>query len=255
MNTNSNSYTFIYASVLVILSAAALAFVSEVLKPVKQSNINTEKRLNILTSAHLATDAAGAPNKNGYVANQFEKYITNAYVVNGNGEVVSGNAFDTEMKQQYELLKEMAVAAPDVQNNLKKELRLPVFECSLDNGTLLYIVQCYGSGLWGPLWGYIALRDDCNTIHGAVFDHKGETPGLGSDIATAKYAQQFDGKMLFDTDGRFVSIAVVKGGTKPNDKHAIDAISGGTLTSNGLQDMLFSCLEAYTPFFNIKSKQ
>ena len=243
MNTNSNTYTFIYASVLVVLVAAVLAFVAGSLKTKQQSNIDTEKRLHILQSAHLATEAAKASNKNDYVASQFEQYITRSYVVDYRGEITDGNAFDIEMKQQYELLK----------HKLKQELRLPVFECTLDDGTLLYVVPCYGLGLWGPIWGYVALKDDCNTIYGVVFDHKGETPGLGSQIATEKYARQFVGKQIFDKD-KFVSVSVVKGGARPNDLHAVDAISGGTITSNALQSLLFMSLEAYIPFFEIKTK-
>jgi len=244
MNTNSNTYTFIYAAILVILSATALAFVSEALKPIQKEQIDTEKRLNILYSAHLAKDAAGMPNKNSYIATLFEKHITNSYVIDYKGNVIEGDAFHIEMKEQYEVLKK---------RGRTQGLRLPVFECTLDDGTLLYVVQCYGPGLWGPLWGYVSLRDDCNTIHGAVFDHKGETPGLGDEIATPKFARQFDGKMLFD-HGRFVSVSVVKGGAKAGDKHGVDAVSGGTITSNFLQEMLFQSLEAYIPFFEKKSK-
>ena len=244
MNTNSNSYTLLYAAVIVILSAMALAYVSESLKPMQKSNIATEKRVNILSSAHLAKDAANVPNRVNYVAAQFEKYITKSYVVDYRGNLVSGDAFETEMKKQYEVIKEKQT----------KKLRLPVFECTLDDGTLLYIVQCYGPGLWGPIWGYVSLHDDCNTIYGAVFDHKGETPGLGDEIGTAKYHAQFKGKKLFE-NGRFVSISVVKGGAKHGDIHAVDAVSGGTITSNALQELLFSSLEAYVPFFKNKSKQ
>ena len=252
MNTNSNSYTFVYAAIIVVVAASALAFVSEVLKPIQQSNIATEKRLNILSSAHLAADAAKVPNKNDYVAHQFEKYITQSYVVNYLGSTVEGDAFEVDMKQQFDLIK--AIAASDMQTaeRLKVELKLPVFECSLENGKLLYIVQCYGLGLWGPLWGYISLEEDCNTIYGAVFDHKGETPGLGAEISTQTYSSQFVGKRLFDND-HFVSVAVVKGGAKAGDIHAVDAVSGGTITSNGLQQMLFHSLEVYVPFFHLKS--
>ena len=245
MNTNSNTYTFLYAAVLVILSATALAFVSEALKPIQKDQIDTEKRLNILYSAHLAQDAAGMPNKNNYIAAQFEKHITNSYIVDYKGNIIEGDAFHLEMKEQYEILKKTGPT---------KDLRLPVFECTLDDGTLLYVVQCYGPGLWGPLWGYISLKDDCNTIYGAVFNHKGETPGLGDEIGTQKFARMFDGKMLFN-NGRFVSISVVKGGAKPGDKHAVDAVSGGTITSNFLQDMLYQSLEAYLPFFKNQSKR
>ena len=243
MNTNRNTYTFIYASVLVVIVAALLAYVSGSLQERQQRNIDTEKQLNILSSAHLATDAANASNKISYVTALFKKHVRNAYVVNYKGEVVDGDAFETEMKTQYELMKEAR----------KEELRLPVFECTLDNGTLLYVVPCYGQGLWGPIWGYIALRDDCNTLYGAVFDHSGETPGLGSQIATPKYVRQFVGKTIFEHD-RFVSISVVKGGAKPDDAHAVDAISGGTITSKALEKLLFTSLEAYVPFFENQNK-
>jgi len=229
MNTNSNTYTFIYAALMVVVVASALAFVATALKPVQQSNIDTEKRLNILLSAHLAADAGHAANKNSYVANQFEKYVTRSYLVNSKGDVVDGDAF------------------------FNRELQLPVFECTLDNGEKIYVVEVSGQGLWGPIWGYVSLRDDGNTIYGAVFDHKGETPGLGAEISTAQYAAQFVGKTLFE-NGRFVSVSVVKGGAKAGDVHAVDAVSGGTITSNGLQEMLFSGLESYVPFLKTISR-
>jgi Na+-transporting NADH:ubiquinone oxidoreductase subunit C len=255
MNRNTNTYTLLYAAIIVVVAATALAFVSEALKPIQRSNIETEKRLNILSSARLAADVAKSPNKNDYVANLFQKYITDSYMIDYKGVKVDGNAFTIDMKQQYDLLKEIA-SSSSAQSaaNAREKLRLPVFECTLENGNLLYVVQCYGQGLWGPIWGYISLQDDCNTIYGAVFDHKGETPGLGAEIATAKYAAQFTGKTLFEK-GQFVSISVVKGGARAGDSHAVDAISGGTITSNALQSTLFSSLEVYLPFFHLKTKQ
>ena len=253
MNRNSNTYTILYAAVIVVLAATALAFVSETLKPVQRSNMETEKRLNILSSARLAADAAKSSNKIEYVANQFHKYITTSYVIDYTGAIVEGDAFTIDMKQHYNLLKDITAASTSSQQEtLKKKLRLPVFECTLADGTLLYVIQCYGQGLWGPIWGYISLLEDCNTIYGAVFNHKGETPGLGAEIATAKYAAQFDGKTIFDK-GQFVSISVVKSGTRVGDPHSVDAISGGTITSNALQNLLFSSLEAYIPFFRIQN--
>ena len=229
MNTNSNTYTLIYAAVLVVIVASALAFVSESLKPVQQSNIDTEKRLNILLSAQLGRDAAAAGDKNGYVAQLFQKYITHSYLVNKTGEVVDGDAFTNTQHQ------------------------LPVFECTLDNGSLIYVVEVHGQGLWGPIWGYLSFKDDLNTIYGAVFDHKGETPGLGAEIASQAYAKQFEGKTIFE-NGAFVSVQVVKGGAKPNDRHAVDAVSGGTITSKALESTLYESLHQYLPFFTRKKQ-
>ena len=251
MNTNSNTYTFIYAALLVVVVAAVLAYVSESLKPIQQANVSTEKRINILASAHLGADIAKADDKVAHTATLFDKYITASYVVNSKGEALEGDAFNAEMSEQYETIRQMAGLSPQEQEKLRATLRLPVFECTLDDGTLLYIVQTYGQGLWGPLWGYVSIKDDLNTIYGAVFDHKGETPGLGSEIATPAYASQFEGKTIFD-NGKFVSIAVIKGGARPNDLHAVDAVSGGTITSNGLQDMIQVSLQEYVPFFTKK---
>ncbi|HRW22050.1 MAG TPA: NADH:ubiquinone reductase (Na(+)-transporting) subunit C, partial [Bacteroidales bacterium] len=115
-----------------------------------------------------------------------------------------------------------------------------------------YIIPLSGKGLWGPIWGYIALNEDMTTVFGATFSHKSETPGLGAEIETDWYQQKFSEKKIFDENGDFVSIKVVKGGAPPDNIHGVDAISGGTITSNGLEDMLFDCLKLYEPYLNNK---
>jgi len=114
-----------------------------------------------------------------------------------------------------------------------------------------YVIPVKGKGLWGPIWGYIAIASDGNTITGAVFSHKGETPGLGAEIAKPHFANEFKGKQLFDDDGKFVSVRVVKGGvanSNINPIHGVDAITGGTVTSNGVDKMLKDCLIQYVDF-------
>ena len=127
------------------------------------------------------------------------------------------------------------------------ERQLPVFVARLDDGTVLNVLAVYGAGLWGPIWGYIALGSDWDTIRGAVFDHQGETPGLGAEITTPAFSGQFIGKTIFDGE-EFTGIAVLKGaGASAGNDHAVDAISGGTITSRGVESMLRNCLEAYLP--------
>ena len=111
-----------------------------------------------------------------------------------------------------------------------------------------------GKGLWGPIWGFIALKDDMNTISGAVFDHKAETPGLGAEISLDWFQEPFIGKTIFEGNN-LVSINVVKGGAPIDDMHSVDGISGGTITSDGLADMLAERFEQYLPFFNKKKSQ
>jgi Na+-transporting NADH:ubiquinone oxidoreductase subunit C len=127
---------------------------------------------------------------------------------------------------------------------------LPIFVYKDENGNKKYIIPVRGKGLWGQIWGYVAINDDLNTIYGAVFDHAKETPGLGAEINQDWFMNEFKGKKLFDDNGNFISIEVVKGGgADPADPHAVDAISGGTITSKGLEDMLKDSLAPYVNYF------
>jgi Na+-transporting NADH:ubiquinone oxidoreductase subunit C len=151
--------------------------------------------------------------------------------------------------------------------NMKTELynkkqglgfELPIYVIN-QNGTKTYIFPMRGAGLWGPVWGNIALGEDFNTIKGVTFDHKGETPGLGAEITTDAFTSQFTGKTIFDKAGTFKSIKVKKGGAKTlpaNEQiHGVDAISGGTITSDAVNDMIANVLEGYLPYIEKERKK
>lgn len=230
MDRNSNAYTFIYAAVMVILVAAILSLTAYNLKPFQAKNIEIEKKQNILASVNVAATAADAEQI-------YAERIVNSYIVNSKGEKVDGDAFTVDMK------KERAKKVED--------RALPVFECEIDGG-IKYILPLYGAGLWGPIWGYISIESDMNTVYGATFDHQGETPGLGAEIATPVFQEQFKGKTIFDENGTLYSIIVAKSNETAPAEHKVDAISGGTITSKGLQDMISEDLNAYKAFFNQK---
>ncbi|MDX9846468.1 MAG: NADH:ubiquinone reductase (Na(+)-transporting) subunit C [Tenuifilaceae bacterium] len=239
MKKQSNLYIFLYSSVMVIIVAALLSLASTALKPFQQKNIETEKRLDILKSVGRASEVATAASKHEYVGNEFAQVIVEQLVVNRKGNRVKGvDPFTVDLKVEF--------AKP------ANEQTLPVFVAKLDDGSLKYILPLLGRGLWGPIWGYISLNDDFNTVYGASFAHKSETPGLGAEIANADFQEQFKGKQIF-SDSKFVSITVVKGGAQPNDVHGVDAVSGGTITSVGLEVMIKDCLTGYQEFFK-KSK-
>ena len=245
MNTSKNSYTIIYAAVLVIVVAAVLAFVSQSLKDKQQLNIDGEKQLSILSSVGLAQESGSAPDKLAYIQGEFNKYITDSYIVDFNGDKVEGTAFTVDLKAQYDLMKKIA-SESDKDADLQK-LQLPVFICTMPDGKVVKILSCYGAGLWGAIWGYLAISDDNNTLSGAIFDHKSETPGLGAEIATPKFSGQFVGKQIFE-NGKFTSVNIVKGGATPGNMHEVDAISGGTITSKSLDATIRMWLEHYTPY-------
>ncbi len=229
MDRNSNVYTFIYASGMVILVAAILSVAAISLKPFQDKNIEVEKKQNILASVNIATDATNAEEI-------YSEKIVNSYVVNSKGEKVEGNAFTIDLKKER---------AKPVEEQL-----LPVFECQIDGG-VKYILPLRGAGLWGPIWGYVSLEDDMSTIYGASFDHQGETPGLGAEISTANFQRQFKGKEIYD-NGKLVSIVVAKSNETAPAMHRVDGISGGTITSKGLEQMLLDDLNAYNAFLNEK---
>lgn len=232
MDRNSNTYTFIYAAVMVILVAAVLASAATALKNRQDKNIEVEKKQNILASVNIQSTADDAEKI-------YAEKIRNQYVVNTRGEIVEGeDAFGIDLK------KEKAKKA--------EERLLPVFECQTESG-IKYIFPMRGAGLWGPIWGFVSLNGDLNTVYGANFDHQGETPGLGAEIATGWFQESFKGKKIFDEDGNLISITLTKPGQDAPELHSVDGISGGTITSKGLENMLLEDFRSYKEFL-IKKK-
>lgn len=232
MNRNSNTYTFLYAAIMVIVVAAVLAAVSMALKPRQKTNVEIEKKQNILSAVNIESTAENAE------AIYAEK-IAEEYVVNTQGEKVEGDAFAIDLKKEH--------AKPE------DEMKLPVFEFQTEEGTK-YVFSLRGTGLWGPIWGFVSLNADMNTIYGANFDHQGETPGLGAEISTEVFEAQFVGKELWDGNGNLVGITVAKVGEQAPQEHKVDGISGGTITSKGLQNMLIDDFKSYQAFLNKNKK-
>ena len=198
------------------------------LKPRQQENADANKKRQILASVHVVAEASE-------IASTFDKYVTDQFIVNEKGERIGDNAFAVNVANQS---KESAA-----------ERQLPVYVCTMPgDGATKYILPVYGAGLWGPIWGYVALDADGSTVFGAYFAHQGETPGLGAEIEKPAFSDQFEGKQMFK-DGRFLPVTVVKAGQKPlGDEDYVDAVSGGTITSKGVAAMLSDCLSPYKNF-------
>ncbi len=243
MNTNSNSYIFIYASVLVIIVAAVLSTTATILKDRQLQNVKNEKMQAILASANIESTSKNAEE-------YYNKFITEEWVINQAGEIVDlykAGVFEKGSNRAFY----MNLKAELFKKSKGEAFLSPLFVCQVD-GESFFIIPLLGKGLWGPIWGNIAMKSDLRTVKGVVFDHKGETPGLGAEIIFTSFTDQFVGKTLFDDQGNFTSISVVKGGivTLAPEKqiHGVDAISGGTITSMGVNDMLKVCLENYVPY-------
>lgn len=204
MKTNSNSYTIIYASIIVVIVAFLLAFVYQALKPMQDVNVALDQKKQILYSLNIR----------------------------GLG--------DQEADAKYnEVVKESTVDG------------LPIYLCNV-NGEQKYVIPMKGMGLWGPISGFLAINSDKSTVFGAYFNHEGETAGLGAEIKdNQKWQEQFQGKKLFAGDGRStIAISVEKKVADPQTQ--VDAVTGATLTSNGVKAMLHDTLTKYLKFLNAK---
>jgi Na+-transporting NADH:ubiquinone oxidoreductase subunit C len=228
MNKEKNAYILIYASVMVIMVALLLAYVSDALHPQQARNEAIDTMRQMLSALNVASGNADAESL-------YKTAISDSYLVNSEGEKIDGDAFAIDL-------------AAELQKPLADRL-YPVFEASVE-GNKKYLLALRGSGLWGPIWGYISLDEDKNTVFGASFGHEGETPGLGAEIDKPAFARAFAGKKIFDRAGTFTSIVVVKPGKTAEGKDYVDGISGGTITSRGVDAMLRSSLEFYVPFLS-----
>ena len=237
MRSFSNTYIFVFSLIMVTIVAVLLSFVSTQLKPMQEMNVQIEKKQDVLRSVGKAEDAAEADDKNTFINEEFARYITDSYVVDFEGNLVETDAFEVMLALNAEVRKP------------REERNYPVFVYSENGGSKKYVIPVLGKGLWGAIWGYVALEEDLNTIAGAVFDHKAETPGLGAEINTGWFQEPFIGKTIFNEAGEFVSIEVVKGGADPSSKHQVDAIAGGTITSKALEEMIIECMTGYVAHF------
>lgn len=236
MNKNSNLYIITYATVMVVVVAIVLAVASLSLQDRQAQNVTVEKKGDILHSIGMAMNSNDVADKTAFVDEQYKKYIVESFVVDFKGNIVEGADAFTMLK----MLK------AEYQKPIEQR-QLPLFVADVD-GTRLYILPLWGKGLWGPVWGYAAFEKDWSTVFGVVFDHKGETPGLGAEITTQQFCGQFKGKSIFK-DNALAYISVLKGaGSSEGNNNAVDAISGGTITSRGVEDMIKNSLDGYKAY-------
>ncbi len=247
---NSNIYTVVFTIVLIGVVAVILAGSYKFFKPYYDQNVRQEKMTDILYTIGLdkqkleeSARAEGLPMSYNLIKQYFDQYIVKQLALNAEGKPVENvNAFGVNLKEE-------------IQKPVEKQV-YPLFIAEYQ-GKKYYIIPLYGKGLWDDIWGYVALEEDWKTIHGIKFGHKGETPGLGANITEKWFEDRFKGEKIFDESGNFTGIEIVKQLKDKTDKndHKVDAISGATLTSNGVGVMLNERLKHYVPYFEKMKKQ
>lgn len=251
MNTNSNTYTVIYSIVLVVVVAAILAFTSQALKDKQNENVKLETITKVISAATQA-DPDYVIAEDADILEEYQNLISDAIFVDANGEKAGQMnigkedkkaievASTSDLKKQNDIIKKIEAGNADAAS----ELKLPVYVFNI-KGQKVTVIPCYGAGLWGPVWGYLAFAEDGRTFDGAIFDHKSETPGLGAKITETPFYSQFKGRSITD-EGYF---GVIKGGAKDTE-HEVDAISGASITSGAVGTIVRTWVKYYLPYLN-----
>ena len=234
MDRDSNLYTFLFATIMVFVIAIVLAYTSQSLKGLQKENIRKEKMQNILSTVGVITNREGAEEL-------YDKYIEEQIAVQNDGSIDPAIDVFNDIKLVLELRK-----SPENQN-------FPLYVANIDSERF-YIIPIRGNGLWNAIWGYISLKEDLNTVKGVVFDHAQETAGLGAEITQDWFKERFINEKLFDSDNNLIGITVSKTNNDPNNEDKedfeVDAMSGATITGDGVSDMIKERLEHYVPYLN-----
>jgi len=235
MSRDSNLYTFLFVGIMIVGIASILAYTSQTLKPMQDENVKNEKMQNILSTVGINVSRDEAEKS-------YKKYIVEELALKIDGSINENiNPFSDlnlakELKKDYE------------------DQHFPLYVAEI-NSEKYYIIELRGTGLWDAIWGYISLKSDFNTVNGVSFDHKGETAGLGAEITKDWFKESFKDEKIFNSDGKLVGITVLKGNNDPNnidkDDHEVDAISGSTITGDGVTDMIYERVSNYLPYLSL----
>ena len=228
IDKNSNSYTFGFAILMVIVVGSLLAVASQGLKTRQEKNATDKKMMSILSAINIDATRENAQE-------MYNKYVIDSKIISGKD--LNAEAFNVDIKKEF---RDKNISVSD--------RNYPLYICKKDSDKY-YIIPVVGTGLWGPIWGFFALESDFKTIYGANFDHKSETPGLGAEIKYASYSDQYTGETISDTTGSFQPIIVVKDGSGSGINSKVDGITGGTITSKGVEEMTTRTLEVYVNYF------
>ncbi len=242
INKDSNGYTFGFAIALVVVVGTILAGVAMATKPFQEKNEAVKKKMDILKAILPEKEADKVTRKNATAMFDELVRLEDAVVLNFKGEVkedIKGDdILDIDIKKEFR------------DKTLKDEDKsFPLFISTDAEGKKSYVIPVVGKGLWGPVWGNICLDDDMRSIKGATFDHKTETPGLGAEIKQGFFIDRWIGEKITDDEGNPVKFEIVKDNSGAKEPVKIDGITGGTITSKGVEEMVNRGLKPYIEYF------
>lgn len=237
-NTDSNGYTLGFLAIMVIVVGGSLAFISSALKPIIDANVELDTRKKVLKSILSLSEAEENSTLTANFVNEEYDNKVKAFLVNYNGEVV-----EETIPATYDYRKTMKDKSTAVEDKL-----FPVYTYSSE-GETVYVLQMLGLGLWDEISGYIAFKDDKETIQGIAFDHKGETPGLGAEMVKNKFREQFYDQSIYSEAGEY-DFQIYKSGKKPVNGKGVDGLAGATITTVGIDDMVKNTVSHYQNYLS-----
>lgn len=233
----SNTYIILFSVVLTVVLGFLLSWTSVQLGPLQKIQEELDTKTKILAAVMEIT-------KEDPVLDIYKQRIQSLVVD------IDGNVIENDDKGAPLVAENI-----NIEKNYKRspeERQYPVFKFMNEQDSSkvdYYILPLFGNGLWDVIWGFVALEGDLNTIKGVVYDHKGETPGLGARITEATVQERYQGQQVYDLNGDLVSVSMLKGENNGQlDKHHVDGMSGATITANGVNKMLKDYLGYYQAY-------
>lgn len=272
MRKQSNIYIFGFAIAVCLFASVVLAVASTALKPDQTQQVRLDIIQNILSVAgYTAEDLKGK--KPADIIDLYEKRFE-VVLIDKDNKPVQRSEMEEELKvlgyEEKELADKMTFELLEVYNSKIKLLarRAGKSKDEYDRGIKVvylykpegevkyYIIPIEGNGLWGMMYGYLALKTDLNTVAGIRFYKHIETPGLGAELAKPSHNEKWVGKEILDEQGNLVSVKVAKGDAEQTHakelEHYVDGISGATLTAKGINEFLLDDLQTYEPYFKTR---
>ena len=228
------------AALLCVACSVVVATAAVGLRPLQQANKRQDQKKNVLMAAGLFVDGE---NESSEVDSLYEANVEEVLIDLATGEPADPNVVDPAKYDPRKASKDAELSKPieppTALGGIKtREKYAFVYRVKGESGAVEKIVlPIYGKGLWSTLYGFLAVGVDANTVQGITFYEHGETPGLGGEIESEGFKDDWPGRKLYDAEGN-VAIVMVKGGVAEDDLHGIDALSGATITSNGVEELV-----------------
>ncbi len=237
MSSNKESFarTLIFVFIVCLVCAALVSFSAVSLKPLQKANKLLDQHTKILEAAGLS-DKAGK--KAASINAAFDKYIVPKFVDLNTGEYTTGDHETYDERSDARNPEKSTKPKNDIAGIGRRADKAAIYLVKNDEGKIdTVVLPIVGLGLWDMMYGYIGLKADLNTVKSVVYYDLKETPGLGAEVQNPKWKALWKGKKMYDEQGN-VAIRIVKGGAKPDDIHGVDALSGATLTSVGVENTI-----------------